>query len=143
MPLTSFSILFARQKGELAEFVEGARALDNLKAGDSVLMVEGCSHHAQEDDIGTVKIPNWLREKCRKRGIEDINIKKCSGRDFPDDLTEYAIVIHCGACMLTAREMRGRVEKAKSQGIAITNYGITIAWRFGILDRALQPFETT
>jgi len=139
--LTSFSILLARAKGDLAALVHGVRALDGLKEHDRVLIAEACSHHAQADDIGTVKIPRWLREKCAARGIGDIQIDHCSGRDFPDELSQYRVIIHCGACMLTARETRARIARALDAGAAITNYGITIAWRFGILDRALAPFK--
>ena len=133
--LTSFSILFARAKGDLDTLTRGAAALSALKAGDRVLIAEACSHHAQDDDIGTVKIPRMLREKCGA----DLIIEKCSGRDFPENLTDYRVIIHCGSCMLTARETRARIARAAEAGAAITNYGITIAWRFGILERALAP----
>jgi [FeFe] hydrogenase H-cluster maturation GTPase HydF len=136
MALTSFSILFARYKGDLAVLARGAEALGTLLPGDKVLIAEACSHHAQQDDIGTVKIPRMLHEKCG----EDIQIEKFSGRDYPDDLAQYRVIIHCGACMLTAREMRARMRKAAEAGVAITNYGITIAWYHGILERALKPF---
>jgi len=137
LALTSFSILFARYKGDLALLVRGANALNALRSGDRILIAEACSHHAQKDDIGTIKIPRMLRERCG----EDIVIEKSAGRDYPDDLAKYRLIIHCGACMLTAREMRARIHKAAEAGCAITNYGVTIAWFHGILDRALMPFH--
>jgi [FeFe] hydrogenase H-cluster maturation GTPase HydF len=136
IPLTSFSILFARYKGDLAQLIKGAEALDSLKPGDKVLIAEACSHHAQKDDIGTIKIPRMLRERCG----EGIEIEKSAGRDYPNDLAQYRVIIHCGACMLTAREMRTRIQRASCADCAITNYGVTIAWFHGILERALEPF---
>jgi small GTP-binding protein len=135
--LTSFSILFARAKGDIDELIRGAAALDALKDGDRILIAEACSHHAQEDDIGTVKIPRMLREKC---GVA-LNIEKCSGRDFPENLTGYRVIIHCGSCMLTERETRARMALAADAGVAITNYGITIAWYSGILERATAAIK--
>ncbi len=132
--LTSFSILFARYKGDLDKVVRGAMALDSLKDGDSVLMAEGCTHHRQCEDIGTVKLPNWIRAYTKK----DINFCFMSGRDFPDDLTPYSLIVHCGGCMLSEREMKYRQKCAAP--IPITNYGIAIAHINGILARSLEPF---
>jgi predicted GTPase len=134
--MTSFSILMARYKGDLAEFVAGARALKSLKAGDRVLISEGCTHHRQADDIGTVQIPRWLRQMVGG----DLEFGFCSGADFPDDVTSYNLIIHCGACTLNRREMIHRQHSAKEAGIPMTNYGITLAFVHGILDRALTPF---
>ncbi|ABP66733.1 small GTP-binding protein [Caldicellulosiruptor saccharolyticus DSM 8903] len=136
IPLTSFSILFARYKGDLVEFVEGVRKIKDLKPGDTVLIAEACTHHRQSDDIGTVKIPRWLRQIA---GF-DINFEWVSGYNYPKDLTKYKLIIHCGGCMITRREMLFRVELAKKQGVPITNYGIMIAYVHGILPRALKPF---
>lgn len=135
--LTSFSILFARQKGELKPMVKGALAADRLKAGDKVLIVEGCTHHRQSDDIGTVKIPRWLREKAG----DGLEFAWASGTGFPEDLTGYAMIIHCGACMLNQREMRYRMQTAREQNVPMTNYGMLIAHVMGILPRALKPFR--
>jgi len=136
IPLTSFSILFARQKADLAEMVRGLKRIASLTAGEKVLIVEGCTHHRQADDIGQVKIPRWIR---RIAG-EDIQFAWASGAYFPQDIAEYAVIVHCGACMLNRREMQFRVEKAREQGVYITNYGILIAYVQGILHRALEPF---
>lgn len=136
IPLTSFSILFARYKGDLAAYVDGVRALETVADGDHVLVAESCTHHVQSDDIGTVKIPRWLGEKTGKKII----FEKCAGRDFPADLKKYKAIIQCGGCMITPRETRERIRIAQAQGVPITNYGIMIAWNFGILDRALAPF---
>lgn len=136
IPCTTFSILFARFKGDLCEEVRGVVAIDSLSASDKVLIAEACSHHAAEDDIGRVKIPRWLRQYCG----EDLQIDVCSGRDFPDNLSEYKLVIHCGACMLTRREMLVRIQKAKQAGVAITNYGVAISFLQGVLERVLSPF---
>ena len=136
IPLTSFSILMARYKGELSILLEGAKALENLKDGDKVLISEGCTHHRQCDDIGTVKIPNWLRKYTGK----DIKIETCSGTEFPEDLSKYAMVIHCGGCMLNEREVRYRTKCAVDQGVPITNYGTFIAYVNGILKRSLGVF---
>ena len=136
VPLTSFSILMARYKGLLDEAVKGAAALDGLKDGDTVLIAEGCTHHRQCGDIGTVKIPKWLEEFTGKK----LQIKTCSGMEFPEDLSPYALVIHCGGCMLSEREMRARVRAAVDQGVPITNYGTMIARVHGILHRSLEPF---
>ena len=133
--LTSFSILMSRYKGTLKASVDGVRKIDELKDGDIVLMSEGCTHHRQCGDIGTVKIPNWLREHTKK----DITIETSSGTGFPTDLTKYALVIHCGGCMLNEREMRNRIASAESQNVPITNYGMAIAKMKGILKRSLSP----
>lgn len=134
--LTSFSILFARYKGDLAEAVRGVTALDSLKDGDKVLIGEGCTHHRQCDDIGTVKIPRWIREYTGRELTFDFT----SGTEFPDDLSSYRMIVHCGGCMLNAREMKYRVQCAVDQGIAITNYGVLVAYLRGILKRSLEPF---
>lgn len=134
--LTSFSILMARYKGLLDAAVTGTTAVEELKDGDTVLIAEGCTHHRQCDDIGTVKIPNWL---CRYTG-KNIKIATCSGTEFPEDLTTYAMVIHCGGCMLNEREVRYRIKCAVDQGVPITNYGIFIAYVNGILKRSLEIF---
>lgn len=134
--LTSFSILFARYKGELETAVRGAAALDKLKSGDRVLIAEGCTHHRQCGDIGTVKLPAWLKNYTKG----EIDCEFSSGGDFPSDLSRYAVIIHCGACMLTEREMHTRLEAAQKAGIPITNYGIAIAQMHGILERSLSPF---
>jgi len=136
VPLTSFSILMARHKGFLDATVQGVGAIDRLRPGDRVLIAEGCTHHRQCDDIGTVKIPRWLRNYL---GFP-IQIDTASGRDFPDDLSPYALVIHCGGCMLTEREVRYRMKCALDQGVPFTNYGITIAFIQGILRRSLGLF---
>ena len=136
IPLTSFSILMARYKGLLNEAAIGAAAVEHLKDGDTVLIAEGCTHHRQCDDIGTVKIPNWLRKYTGK----DIKIETCSGTEFPEDLSKYAMVIHCGGCMLNEREVRYRTKCAVDQGVPITNYGTFIAYVNGILKRSLEVF---
>ena len=136
IPLTSFSILMARYKGLLDAAALGAAAIEHLKDGDTILIAEGCTHHRQCDDIGTVKIPNWLRKYTGK----DIKIETCSGTEFPEDLTKYAMVIHCGGCMLNEREVRYRTKCAVDQGVPITNYGTFIAYVNGILKRSLEVF---
>ena len=134
--LTSFSILMARYKGFLDTAVKGAVAIENLKDGDKVLISEGCTHHRQCNDIGTVKLPNWLRKYTGK----DIVIETSSGKGFPDDLSEYGLIIHCGGCMLNEREMQYRRKFAEDQNIPFTNYGIAIAYMQGILKRTLSVF---
>ncbi len=134
--LTSFSILMARYKGVLAPAVEGAAMLDAVRAGDRILIVEGCTHHRQCDDIGTVKLPRWIRQYT---GVEPI-FEFASGVDFPTDLAPYRLIVHCGGCMLNEREMRYRRRIADEQRIPMTNYGIAIAYMQGILKRTLQPF---
>ena len=134
--LTSFSILFARYKGNLEQAVAGVTALDGLEDGDTVLISEGCTHHRQCDDIGTVKIPRWIREYTGK----EIKIETTSGTEFPDDLTKYKLIIHCGGCMLNEREMKYRLSCAADQGVPMTNYGIMIAYVKGILKRSVEVF---
>lgn len=134
--LTSFSILMARYKGNLKQAVHGVTALDNLEDGDAVLISEGCTHHRQCDDIGTVKIPRWIREYTGK----EIRIETTSGTEFPDDLTKYKMIIHCGGCMLNEREMKYRLSCAADQGVPMTNYGIMIAYVKGILKRSVKVF---
>lgn len=136
IPLTSFSILFARYKGNLQGAVQGAAAAERLQDGDKVLISEGCTHHRQCDDIGSVKIPHWLAEYTGKQ----LQIEFSSGTEFPDDLSEYKLVIHCGGCMLNGREMQYRLKCAADQGVPITNYGIMIAYMKGILRRSVQLF---
>ena len=137
IPLTSFSILFARYKGDLAEAVKGARKLDSLQDGDKILISEGCTHHRQCGDIGTVKLPNWIKKHTGKHP----EFTFTSGGEFPSDLSEYSLIIHCGACMINAREMASRIQRAKAAGVPITNYGTAIAHMHGILDRSLSPFD--
>ncbi len=137
IPLTSFSILFARYKGDLKTVVEGAVALDSLKNGDTVLISEGCTHHRQCEDIGTVKMPNWIKKYTGK----DINFEFTSGGEFPEDLSRFACVVHCGGCMLTPRQMKYRIGNAEDKQIPITNYGIAIAHMNGILKRSVAPFS--
>lgn len=137
--LTSFSILFARYKGNLAQYVAGAAQLDRLQDGDTVLISEGCTHHRQCEDIGTVKIPRWVSEYTGKK----LNFHFTAGTEFPEDGKEAALIIHCGACMLTERAMQDRLERAKALGIPITNYGIAIAKMREILARSLACFEDT
>ena len=135
--LTSFSILFARYKGDLERVVKGAFALDSLKDGDTVLISEGCTHHRQCKDIGSVKIPDWVKKHSGK----DLNFEFTSGGEFPEDLSKYALVIHCGGCMLNEKEMQSRLERAEKAGIPVTNYGTAIAHMHGILKRSIAPFE--
>lgn len=137
IPLTSFSILFARYKGDLAQAVQGAAMLSKLQQGDAVLIAEGCTHHRQCDDIGTVKLPRWLKEYTGK----ELEIHVTSGTEFPEDLSPYKLVIHCGGCMLNAREMKYRLQCAADRGIAMTNYGIAIAQMKGILARSVALFD--
>lgn len=134
--LTSFSILFARYKGDLKEAARGAAQLDRLKDGDRVLISEGCTHHRQCEDIGTVKLPRWIDNYTHKQ----LKYEFASGGEFPEDLSDYALVIHCGGCMLNEREMKSRIRHSVDCGVPITNYGIAIAHIHGILRRALTPF---
>lgn len=136
IPLTSFSILMARFKGKLQDLVTGVKALDNLKPGAHVLISEGCTHRRQCDDIGTVKIPMWLK----KKGHTDLQLEFTSGGAFPKDVSSYDLIIHCGACMLTRREVLRRIDCAVVQGTPIVNYGVLIASLHGILERAISPF---
>ncbi len=136
VPLTSFSILMARYKGLLAAAVQGAAAIDGLRDGDRVLMAEGCTHHRQCDDIGSAKIPRWLRQYTGRR----LEIETTSGRAFPEDLSPYRLVIHCGGCMLNEREVHYRMKTAQDQQVPITNYGVAIACMQGILRRSIAMF---
>lgn len=136
IPLTSFSILMARFKGFLEIAVKGAAAINKLKDGDTVLISEGCTHHRQCQDIGTVKIPNWLKQYTGK----NLTIKTSSGTEFPEDLSEYSLIIHCGGCMLNEREVRYRMQCANDAGVPITNYGTAIAQMHGILKRSIELF---
>lgn len=136
IPLTSFSILFARHQGDLTEMVRGAMAIDQLKAGDRVLIAEACSHHPIGEDIGTVKIPRWLTQYVGGQ----LQFDHARGRDFPANVADYKLIIHCGACMWNRREMLSRLIKARQVGVPLTNYGLTIAYSLGIFERALQPF---
>lgn len=136
VPLTSFSILFARYKGELLDAVKGAAALNTLKDGDTVLISEGCTHHRQCNDIGAVKLPGWIKQYTGKT----LNFKFSSGGEFPEDLSPYSLVVHCGGCMLNEREMSSRVLHAIEAHVPMTNYGIAIAQMHGILARSLSPF---
>ena len=136
IPLTSFSILMARFKGKLQDLVTGVKALNNLKPGARVLISEGCTHRRQCDDIGTVKIPMWLK----KKGHTDLQLEFTSGGAFPKDVSDYDLIIHCGACMLTRREVLRRIDCAVVQGTPIVNYGVLIASLHGILERAISPF---
>lgn len=136
IPLTSFSILFARYKGNLAAAVRGAAMLDKLNCGDKVLISEGCTHHRQCNDIGTVKMPNWIKNFTNK----ELEFEFTSGGEFPEDLSQYALVVHCGGCMLNAREMQYRAGFAADSEVPMTNYGIAIAHMHGILRRSVAPF---
>ena len=138
LPLTSFSILMARYKGFLDTAVKGISAAGNLQDGDRILLAEGCTHHRQCNDIGTVKIPRWLRQYTGK----ELQIDTCSGREFPEDLTPYRLVIHCGGCMLTENAVLARMNQAIRQGIPFTNYGIAIAFMTGALERSLRLFPS-
>ncbi len=136
IPLTSFSILFARYKGNLLQSVKGVAMLDKLCDGDKILISEGCTHHRQCGDIGTVKLPKWISDYTGKK----VEFCFTSGREFPDDLSEYKLVIHCGGCMLTEREMQYRARSSQDAAIPFTNYGMVIAHTHGILRRSLEPF---
>ncbi|MEN6621091.1 MAG: [FeFe] hydrogenase H-cluster maturation GTPase HydF [Smithella sp.] len=138
IPVTTFSILFARQKSDLAIMARGAAMIDRLQEGDKVLIAEACSHHALEDDIGRIKIPRWLKQYL---GV-DIIIDISTGRDYPVNLSQYKLIIHCGSCMLTRREMLARLRKAEEAGVAVTNYGVAISFLQGVLKRSLAPFPS-
>ncbi|MFH1877695.1 MAG: [FeFe] hydrogenase H-cluster maturation GTPase HydF [Candidatus Omnitrophota bacterium] len=133
---TTFSILFSRYKGDLIESVKGVSAIDSIKPGEKILISESCSHHAIEDDIGRVKIPRWLRQYLG----HEIRVDICSGRDYPDNLGEYSLVVHCGGCMTNRKEMLYRIDLARRQGVPVTNYGICISFLQGVLKRVLSPF---
>ncbi len=136
IPVTGFSILFARFKGDLAELVRGAAAIDRLKPGDRILVGEACTHHPTGEDIGRVKIPRWLEQYVGGK----LDIVTTAGCEYPDDISGFKLIVHCGACMWNRRQMLSRIEQARASGVAITNYGLTIAHSLGILDRALSPF---
>ena len=136
VPCTTFSILFSRLKGDFAEEVRGAAEIDNIEEGDKILIAEACSHHSLEDDIGKVKIPRWLRQYL---GF-DVQIDFCNGRDYPQNLSEYKLIIHCGACMITRTEKLNRIDAAKQVKVPITNYGMTISLIQGVFKRVLSPF---
>ena len=137
VPLTSFSILMARFKGDLRSQVEGAKAIDDLRPGDRVLVAEACSHHPIGEDIGRVKIPRWLTQYVGGK----LEFDQVQGHDFPEDLSPYKLVIHCGACMWNRRTMLSRILRCQQAGVPVTNYGLTIAYSLGIFDRALEPFN--
>jgi len=134
--LTSFSILFARYRGDLSEFVRGAMAIDRLRPGDQVLIAEACSHHPIAEDIGRVKIPRWLTQYVGGK----LDFTTVQGHDFPEDVSPYRLIIHCGACVWNRREMLSRILACRASGVPITNYGMTIAYSLGIFERALSPF---
>lgn len=133
---TTFSIVFARNRGNLTEAARAAAVIGRLKPGDRILVAEACSHHPIEDDIGRIKLPKWLE----KRVGGELRIDTCAGRDFPDDLGAYKLVIHCGSCMITRREMLSRIQKTGAQEVPMTNYGVAIAYIQGVLERVLSPF---
>jgi [FeFe] hydrogenase H-cluster maturation GTPase HydF len=136
VPMTSFSILFARLKGDLQEFVRGVKAVDKLKIGSRILILESCAHHPIGEDIGRVKIPRWIRQYT---GI-DLEFVHRQGHDFPEDLKSYQLIIQCGACMQNRREVISRILRCREAGVPITNYGVVITYSLGVLDRALSPF---
>ncbi len=136
IPLTSFSILFARFQGDLTEMVRGALTIDKLKPGDKVLIAEACSHHPSEEDIGTVKIPRWLNQFVGG----ELDFSNCKGNNLPQSLEQFKLIIHCGACMWNRRAMLSRIMKARQADVPITNYGLTIAYSLSIFERALEPF---
>jgi [FeFe] hydrogenase H-cluster maturation GTPase HydF len=136
VPLTSFSILFARLRGDLREFVRGVKAVDRLRRGDRVLVLEACTHHPIGEDIGRVKIPRWLRQYTGT----DLDFVHLQGHDFPEDIGSYRLVVHCGSCMLNRREVISRILRCREAGVPITNYGVAITYSLGALDRALSPF---
>ncbi len=137
IPLTTFSILMARTKGNIEKLIKGLDEIDSLADGSKILIAEACTHHAQKEDIGRVKIPNWLRKYTKKNLTIDI----VAGRDFPDDLSQYHLIIHCGGCMITRAEMQSRLQYAKSLGIPIINYGILISHIHGVIKRVLKPLS--
>ena len=134
--LTSFSILFARYKGDLNTLISGVKSIESLKPGDKVLIAEACTHHKQEDDIGTVKIPRWLQENIGG----NLEFEWATGTHFPEELTKYSLIVHCGACMLNRKEMLHRLSEVSTKGVPIVNYGILIAHIHGVLQQALEPF---
>jgi [FeFe] hydrogenase H-cluster maturation GTPase HydF len=138
IPVTTFSILFARQKSDLAIMARGAAAIDTLQPGDRVLIAEACSHHALEDDIGRVKIPRWLRQYVGG----DLQLDTSTGSDYPDDLKKYKLILHCGGCMMNRKEMLNRLRKAQEAGVPVTNYGVAISFLQGVIKRSLAPFPS-
>jgi len=136
IPLTTFSILMARYKGDLKEYVKGLVRIEELQNGDKVLIAEACTHHAQEDDIGKIKIPRWLRLHTKK----DLEIDNVNGFDYPENLRDYKLIVHCGGCMITRKMMQQRIKQAKFSGVPIVNYGVAISYMHGAVPRALQPF---
>jgi len=136
VPMTTFSILFARLKGDLATFVQGAAIIDDLQDGDKLLIAEACSHHSLSDDIGRVKIPRWIRQYSGR----DISFETTQGKMYPESLKNYRLIIHCGGCMLTPKGMQTRMEQALGVSVPMTNYGVAISHVHGVLDRALEPF---
>jgi [FeFe] hydrogenase H-cluster maturation GTPase HydF len=136
VPLTSFSILMARYRGDLGHFVAGTRAISSLRPGARVLIAEACTHHRQADDIGSVQIPRWLRQLVGG----DLEINWCSGHSCPEDLAHYHLVVHCGGCMINRREMLSRQQQAQAAGVPMCNFGLLLAAVHGILPRALDPF---
>lgn len=137
IPLTSFSILFSRYKGDLETQLQGVRTLEELEDGDTILMAEGCTHHRQCDDIGTVKLPRWIQEYTGKK----LQFETSSGGGFPEDLSKYKMVVHCGGCTLSKKEMAFRIAEAKDQNVPIVNYGTLIAGLKGVLERSIAPFR--
>ena len=135
VPCTTFSILFARLKSDMMTFIHGASAIDKLRSGDRILVSESCSHHAMEDDIGRIKIPRWLREYTNA----ELEFDSCAGRDFPDDIKKYSLIIQCGGCMNNRAEMLSRLQRAGDAGVPITNYGLCISKIHGVLDRVIEP----
>jgi [FeFe] hydrogenase H-cluster maturation GTPase HydF len=133
---TTFSILFSRNKGDLVQAARGAAVLAAVRPGDRILVAEACSHHAIEDDIGRVKIPRWLRQFAGA----DLQVDHCAGKDYPENLRDYSLVIHCGGCMLNRREMLSRMESAREEGVPVTNYGVAISVLQGVVERTLSPF---
>jgi [FeFe] hydrogenase H-cluster maturation GTPase HydF len=135
--LTTFSLIIARHRGDLPLFIKGLRKIDELKNGDKVLIAEVCSHHTQEDDIGTVKIPNWLLSYTK----QELQIDIIHNSDLPDNLSEYKLVVHCGGCMLTHRAMQTRINEAKLMDVPVVTYGVITSYMYGAIPRALLPFE--
>ncbi len=138
MRLTGFSVLFARFKGDLEYLIDGAKQIEKLKEGSKILVSEACTHHKQDDDIGTVKIPKWLKEKT---GIDDLKFEYSSGSGFPDNISEYDLIVHCGACMIGQKEFVSRIDVAKEHEVPMVNYGVLIAYVTGILERSLEVFD--
>ncbi len=137
IPFTTFSTLFARYKGDIKTLVDGAKKIDSLQNGDKILIAEACSHHVQSDDIGTVKIPRWIRQYSGKNLQFDV----ASGHDFPENIEQYTLVIHCGGCMITSLEYKRRVRECKAKRVAISNYGVIISKVHGVLERIIKPFN--